>query len=84
VSGFTFEVPDGTGHAPTPRSGTYTRERDGGPASVLRADDYPVTAECQGCGGRIRLAQLMQWAWAHVPARPAVPGAPAEAAGEAS
>jgi hypothetical protein len=56
-------------HAATPAGGTYIRERDGKPASLLDEADYPVRAVCKVCGGRIRLGMLLQWDWAHAPAR---------------
>jgi hypothetical protein len=67
VSSLSFVVPDGTGHTATPKGGTYVRERDGEPAILTIADDYPVTAECARCGRRIRLGHLVQWEWQHTP-----------------
>ncbi len=59
---------DRTGHVPMPRTGTYTRVNGGGRASLLAEADYPVTAECKICEGKIRLDHLLQMDWRHVPA----------------
>jgi hypothetical protein len=61
-------------HTPVPVGGTYKRETDGKPASLTDGADYPVTAECKICHGRIRLGHLMQWEWQHAPAPVAVSG----------
>ena len=55
-------------HRPVPVGGTYRSERTGRPAVLTEATSYPVTAECQVCHGPIRLEQLLQMEWRHVPA----------------
>jgi hypothetical protein len=57
----------------SPAKGPARRVSDGEPADLLRPADYPLTAECSGCHGTIRLEQLRQMEWTHVAAarRPA-------------
>jgi hypothetical protein len=74
VSGFYFTPKDDAGHIATPSHGTWTRERDGQPADSRVESDYPITAECRICQGRIRLNRLMQMEWRHVPAEVAATG----------
>jgi hypothetical protein len=73
VSGFSY-VGGNTGHPTFPLKGSYVRESDSEPASLLEDSDYPVAAECKICRGRIRLDALMQWEWRHAPAVTAVTG----------
>lgn len=56
-----------TGHTPIPLGGSFTREQDGEPASLLCDADYPVAGECKICHGKIRLARVMQMDWRHAP-----------------
>jgi len=56
-------------HTATPSDGTYVREADGQPADVLNEADYPVSATCKICRGRIRLRMQQQWEWEHAPAK---------------
>jgi hypothetical protein len=55
------------GHAATPVGGTYVREKDGERASLANGADYPVSAVCKICCGRIRLRMLVQMDWEHAP-----------------
>ena len=71
-----FTQLDTAGHVALPKSGTSTKE-NGEPASLLNKADYPVTAECKICGGRIRLDHLVQMEWRHVPAEVAASSSPA-------
>ncbi len=66
-AGFAYVTGD-TEHTAIPLDGSYLREADGKPASLTNGADYPVTAECRVCHGRIRLGHLMQWEWLHAPA----------------
>lgn len=74
MSSFTFLLPDSTGHAASPRTGTCVRADGSGPADPLNAADYPVVAACKVCGGTVRLEDLRQMEWRHAPA-PAAGGA---------
>ena len=56
-----------TAHTATPATDTYVREADGEPASLTSGADYPVSAVCKVCRGRIRLRMLLQWEWEHAP-----------------
>jgi hypothetical protein len=76
ATGISFTSVDSAGHVASPKSGTYTRE-NGDRASLLNKADYPITAECKICGGRIRLDALMQMEWRHVPAEVVAPSSPA-------
>lgn len=76
-TGFAYVTGD-TGHTAIPVDGSYAREADGKPASLVNGADYPVVAVCKICHGRIRLGHLMMWEWRHAPAPAARP------AGEAS
>lgn len=67
MNGVRYTPADTTGHLATPVPGSYTAEDDGGPASLLRAEDYPVIAVCKICEGRIRLDHKMQMDWRHAP-----------------
>ena len=71
MSGFAIAscLAGNTAHTATPVDGTYVREADGEPASLTNGADYPVSAECKICRGRIRLRMLVQWEWEHVPAQ---------------
>jgi hypothetical protein len=71
VSGFGIAscLAGNTGHTATPVDGTYVREADGEPASLINDADYPVGAECKVCHGRIRLRILVQMEWEHAPAQ---------------
>jgi hypothetical protein len=64
MSGFYFAKSDGT-HQALPVSGSYVSEKTRQPANLRAETDYPVTAECQTCHGRIRLFELQQMEWAH-------------------
>jgi hypothetical protein len=68
MSGFSFTPADSAGHIAWPQTGTYTRGKDGAPASPLIGEDYPVVAARKICAGRIKLDQLMQMEWRHAPA----------------
>jgi hypothetical protein len=59
------------GHQALPVEGSWYEERSQHPANLKAPASYPVIAVCQRCGGRIRLAQLLQMEWTHVPAGPA-------------
>jgi hypothetical protein len=74
LTGFTFLPVDSAGHIATPQQGSYVRESDGQPASLLSDADYPVTAVCARCSGPIRLARKLQMEWWHVPAVAAAAG----------
>jgi hypothetical protein len=56
------------GHAGEPAKGSARRVSDGQPADLLRPADYPLTADCTGGDGPIRLERLAQVEWTHVPA----------------
>ena len=58
------------GHQAMPVEGSWYSERSQHPANLKAEFDYPVIAVCQRCGGRIRLAQLLQMEWTHVPGGP--------------
>ena len=73
MSGFSYMQAD-AGHAPVPLKGSYVRESDGQPASLLNEVDYPVIAECKFCEGRIRLGHLVRREWQHAPAVTAAAG----------
>jgi hypothetical protein len=64
VSGLSY-IQGNSGHAPVPLAGSYVRESDGKPASLVNQADYPVIAECKFCQGRLRLGHLVQWEWQH-------------------
>lgn len=66
MSGFYFVKSDGL-HQALPVKGTSRSEKTGQPASLLADSDYPVTAECHWCHGRIRLARRDQMEWVHAP-----------------
>ena len=57
----------GGGHRAAPVPGTWVTG-DGEPGDLMRRQDYPLTAACRGCGGKIRLEDLLQPGWEHVPA----------------
>jgi hypothetical protein len=65
VSGFYTlpKVPGGCQGSPVKNSAR--RVSDGEPADLLKPADYPLTAECSGCHGTIRLGQLRQMEWTH-------------------
>ena len=63
-TGFTYVARD-TGHTAIPLDGTYVREADGKPASLIDGADSPVSGQCKICHGRIRLGHLLQWEWRH-------------------
>ena len=67
MNGFSY-VRGRTEHTAIPLAGSYVTEKGGEPASLLRDSDYPVVAECKICSGRIRLGQVLQMDWRHVPA----------------
>lgn len=60
----------GDGHRPMPVDDSWYEERSQHPANLKAPASYPVVAVCQTCHGRIRLAELLQVEWTHVPARP--------------
>jgi hypothetical protein len=72
VSGFSVTPAGPAGHAAAPLQGSWTTERGGGPADLLRSEDYPIAATCQECGAPIRLDHKLQANWRHAPA-PAPP-----------
>ena len=76
-AGFTMSSADDAGHIGWPKPGTYVREKDGEHVNLLNATDYPIVAVCKMCGGKIRLAHLMQMDWRHVPVAPATSAPPA-------
>ena len=51
--------------------GSYRSEATGQPANLLAASDYPVTAECNWCHGKIRLSRKNQMEWVHDTTAPA-------------
>jgi len=55
-----------SGHAPTPKDGTY-KNLDGETASPLSRSDYPITADCKICGRPVCLTRMDQMDWWHVP-----------------
>lgn len=73
MNGFSY-VKGNTDHTAVPLGGSYVREKDGEPASLLCDADYPVAAECKICHGRIRLGRVMQMDWRHAPVEAAVIG----------
>ena len=76
ATGPSFTPADSAGYVASPKSGTYTKE-NGDPVSLLNKADYPITAECKICHGRIRLDHPMQMNWRHVPAEVVTPASPA-------
>lgn len=72
MSGFHLEKSDGT-HQGIPVRGSYVSEKTRQSANLMAAGDYPVTAECQWCHGRIRLAARYQMEWRHDTAAPESP-----------
>lgn len=55
-------------HEARPARDSWRTEHGALRTDILRASDYPVIATCSGCGGRIRLAHVLQAEWRHVPA----------------
>ena len=53
-------------HPVQPKVGTTVRERDGGDADLMTPADYPVLANCLGCGRPIRIEKFYSPAWEHV------------------
>jgi hypothetical protein len=72
VSGF-YSVP-GTiprlpgAHQALPIEDSWYEERTQHPANLKAVASYPVTAVCKVCHRRIKLAEIRQMDWAHVPA----------------
>jgi hypothetical protein len=54
-------------HQAMPVDGSWYEERSQHPANLRAEASYPVIAVCKRCSGRIRLAQLLQMEWTHVP-----------------
>jgi hypothetical protein len=59
---------DGSGHTGTPRRGTWKTRTGTAPAIPPRPGDYPLSATCKVCGGRIGLRHAVQLEWRHQPA----------------
>ncbi len=61
-----------------PLQGTWVTKEDKPVTPPLGNEDFPVTAECKGCGGKIRLDHPMQLDWRHVPVKAAAPAPPGD------
>ena len=61
------KVPEG-GHQALPVADSCYSEKTQLPANLQNEVSYPVIAVCSACHGRIRLAQMVQMEWVHVPA----------------
>jgi hypothetical protein len=58
---------DGSGHTGTPCRSTWKTRTGTAPAIPPRPGDYPLSAECKVCGGRIVLRHAVQLEWRHQP-----------------
>jgi hypothetical protein len=54
------------GHEIVPRKGSARRVRDGEPADLTRATDYPAVAVCLICGQPIRTERYYFSEWVHI------------------
>jgi hypothetical protein len=57
----------GGGHQAAPVKDSWYSEKTQLPANLKAENHYPVVAVCQVCHGRIRLAELRQMEWVHMP-----------------
>jgi hypothetical protein len=71
VTSVSYAPAESTGHTGTPAPGGRWTTSGGKPASPWLRDHYPLFTACKVCGGRIRLASLLQVEWSGGTPRPA-------------
>jgi hypothetical protein len=62
----TMKLASSSDHAPLPKRGSCIRADDGSPADLLNTGDYPITAVCAVCEGRIKTLTFFSSTWNHV------------------
>ncbi len=67
MSGFSFVLPDATGHVAVPLPGSWGSKDGTAPSVPPLAVEHPLSATCKICGGRIGLLHPLQMEWRHDP-----------------